>query len=419
MSSGLPAPSVVEAAPVSFWRVLRGLLRRDVVSICLVILSADLVSGILSPTFSLYAQNLGASLGFIGVLSSVVGITQLFTSMPIGVLSDRYGRKLVLVLGMLGFAVATTLFALAPSAVLLIPGRILMGLASVATFTIGAAYVGDVVSTRERGLAFGMYATCMGMGFGIGPLIAGAISQPFGVPASYIGASLLALGGATLAAWGLAAGPRSPGQSLTQSVRLVRRGLAQMMGDPRLRGGGLCSLLINVGFSGAITNFFPIYAADSLASQPAINSMFSIRAISSALARLPSGAVTSRLPSRAVMVGALLLATGAIFFMSRTNALGLLGVLLVVEGISYGVFMPAGQAFTAEHSTPATRGQIVGAYGTAGSLGSALSPILLGLVAEAWGVAAVFTATGVLLATGLLLAVFLFRRPRAGQSPSA
>jgi MFS transporter, DHA1 family, multidrug resistance protein len=409
--SAAPAQPLPEPAATSVRHVLRGLMRRDVVSVCLVIFSADLVSGILSPTFSLYAQNLGASLTFIGTLSSILGITQLFTSMPIGVLSDRYGRKIVLALGMVSFAAATTLFALAPTAAMLIPGRILMGLASVSTFTIGAAYVGDVVTTKERGLALGLYATSMGMGFGIGPLIGPAIALPFGVPASYIGASVLALGGATLAVWGLAAGPRTAAQSLSRSLGMVRRGFAQMLHDPRLLGGSVCNLLINTGFGGAISNFFPIYAANNLASPQAINSMFSVRALSSALARLPSGAITSRLPSRAVMVSALLLAMTAILFMSRTNALVVLSLLLVVEGVAYGVFMPAGQAFTAEHSTPATRGQIVGAYGTAGSLGSALSPLVLGLVAQAWGVAAVFTLTAILLGAGLLLAVILFRRP--------
>ena len=103
-------------------------MRRDVVSICSVIFLADIVSGILSPTFSLYAQSLGASLAFIGALSSIAGLTQLLTSMPIGALSDRHGRKIVLTLGMLTFAATTTLYALAPNAVLLIPGRVLAGL---------------------------------------------------------------------------------------------------------------------------------------------------------------------------------------------------------------------------------------------------------------------------------------------------
>jgi MFS family permease len=410
---------------VSLRITLRGLMRRDFLIVCFIIFSADLVSGILSPTFSLYAQNLGASLAFIGTLSSIAGVTQLLTSLPAGVLSDRHGRRIVLTLGMLAFAAATTLFALAPNALLLIPGRILLGLAGVATFSIGAAYVGDVVSDSERGVAYGLYTTSMGLGFGIGPLIGAGIAEPYGVPASYLAAAGLALCGAALAGWGLARnraaaipsaglrGRQAHGATIRLSLGLMRDGFAWMLHDPRLLAGSLCNLLINTGFNGAISNFFPIYAADQHASQETINAMFSVRAFVSAAARLPSGAITSRLPSRAVMAAALLLATSAIFLMARTNALVLLGALLIVEGISFGMFLPSGQAFTAENSTPATRGQVLGAYGTAGSLGSALSPLLLGVVAEAWGAEAVFVATAALMAVGLAAALALFGRRRS------
>lgn len=406
---------------MSAGHILRGLMRRDFLIVCFIIFSADLVSGILSPTFSLYAQDLGASLAFIGTLSSIAGVTQLLTSLPAGVLSDRYGRRIVLTLGMLAFAASTTLFALAPNALLLIPGRILMGLAGVATFSIGAAYVGDVVSAAERGVAYGLYTTSMGIGFGIGPLIGAGIAEPYGVPASYLAAAGIALCGALLAVFGLAAHrPVAPtarsrparGAPIRLSLGLMRDGFAQMLHDPRLLAGSLCNLLINTGFNGAISNFFPIYAADQHASQATINAMFSVRAFASAAARLPSGAVTSRLPSRAVMMAALLLATAALFLMSHTNALALLGLLLIVEGISFGMFLPSGQAFTAENSTPATRGQVLGAYGTAGSLGSALSPLLLGFVAEVWGAGAVFVATAALMALGIAAALVLFGRPR-------
>ena len=436
--------------------ILRGLMRRDFLIICFIIFSADLVSGILSPTFSLYAQGLGASLAFIGTLSSIGGVTQLLTSLPAGVLSDRYGRRIVLTLGMLAFSGATMLFALAPNALLLIPGRILMGLAGVATFSIGAAYVGDVVSDTERGVAYGLYTTSMGIGFGIGPLIGAGIAELYGVPASYLAAAGLALCGALLAAFGLAAPaparsaearqaktvplpPEAQPAAVTLaataqaavapsrrssparrapvrlSLGLMRHGFAQMLHDPRLLAGSLCNLLINTGFSGAISNFFPIYAADQHASQETINAMFSVRAFASAAARLPSGAITSRLPSRAVMLAALLLATTALFLMSRTNALSLLGILLIFEGISFGMFLPSGQAFTAENSTPATRGQVLGAYGTAGSLGSALSPLVLGFVAEVWGAGAVFVVTAALMGIGIATALVLFgrRRPEA------
>lgn len=399
------------AAPRSSRRdALRGLLRRDVLTICFVIFMCDLVSGILSPTFSLYAKDLGASLSFIGTLSSISGITQLLTSLPIGMISDWQGRKRVLVSGLVAFALATASFALASNAVWLIPGRVLFGIAGVSTFFIGAAYVGDIVTSEERGLAFGLYATAMGLGFGIGPLIGAAIAVGYGVPVSYLFATALSLGGVALAAWGLREQLTMQRVKAARSLALLREGFTQMARDPHLIAGSLSNLLMSITFGGAVSNFFPIYAAQLGLSQPTINSMFSARAFGSTLARLPAGALTHRLPSRLVMSSALLLALVAMLGMAQTDWVLLLAVLLVAEGVAFGTFLPSGQAFTAEHSTPSTRGQVIGVYSTASSLGGALSPLALGVVAETWGARAVFLVTAALISGGLLAAGYLFAR---------
>ena len=89
----------------------------------------------------------------------------------------------------------------------------------------------------------------------------------------------------------------------------------------------------------------------------------------------------------------------------------MLGALLVLEGIAFGMHLPSGQAFVAEQSTPSTRGQVVGGYSMAGSLGNALSPLVLGIVAEAGGVQAVFPFTVGLIAVGLVIIFALFRKP--------
>ena len=404
---------------MSLARSIRSVLRRDVLLICAVIFCADLVSGIVSPTFSLYAKGLGASLTLIGVLSSTVGLTQLLTSMPIGLQSDKVGRKPVLVLGMLAFAAATAVFALSPSPWLLFPGRILSGLAAVSTFSIGAAYVGDIIRPEERGIAFGLYASSMGLGFAVGPLIGAAVASWGGIPASYLTASALGVLGASIAAWGL------------KDTRLVRPGVrSQRVGpawgnmrlllrNPALLAGSVGNMLTSITFGGMISNFFPLYVAQLGGTQAAINSMFSARAFGSTAARLPTGVLSSRLTGWLTITLALTLVLGVILAMSTTVSLAWLGVLLVIEGIGYGAFLTAGQAFVAEHSTPATRGTAIGVYSTAGSIGSTLSPILLGAVADILGVRAVILTTALLTALGLATIGLLYVRNRRVSEPAA
>ncbi len=65
------------------------MLRRDIIMPCVVIFLCDVVWNIVSPTFSIYAQDLGASLPFIGVLNSITGLGMLIFSLPAGVYGDH------------------------------------------------------------------------------------------------------------------------------------------------------------------------------------------------------------------------------------------------------------------------------------------------------------------------------------------
>src|SRR5437660_5143983 len=137
----------------------------EVAALCFTIFLADVVAGVVAPTFSLFARYLGVSLALLGALSTVGGLTQLVVSLPVGILSDSVGRSRVLALGLLSFIAALVSFAVATGVPLLAAGRILFGLGTVAVFQIGAAYLGDITSPGERSFAFGLYATAMGLGF--------------------------------------------------------------------------------------------------------------------------------------------------------------------------------------------------------------------------------------------------------------
>jgi MFS family permease len=119
----------------------------------------DIVWGLQSPTFSIYAKDLGALLTLVGFLSSVVGLTQFLLSLPIGLQSDIWRHKMIIMLGKGLLMLSMIIFAVAPSAEWLIPGRIIFGIACAATFSIGVAYVGDIIQPEERGIAFGLYST--------------------------------------------------------------------------------------------------------------------------------------------------------------------------------------------------------------------------------------------------------------------
>ena len=90
-----------------------------------------------------------------------------------------------------------------------------------------------------------------------------------------------------------------------------------------------------------------------------------------------------------------------------------LGLALVVEGISYGMFLTAGQAFVTQYAQPQIRGAALGAYNMAGGIGITLSPFLLGAISQQIGLSPVFLGTGMLLLAGALVLAVAFPRALA------
>lgn len=383
--------------------------RKELVAVFVMVFIADVVVGIFSPTFSLYAAGLGASLTLIGVLSSVVGLTRILSSVPIGVISDARGRKGVLVAGMLFLAVSCFLYTVVRHPSLLIPIRVLTGLAVSSTFFIGIAYVGDMVDKAHRGVAIGVYTTCMGLGFTLGSGLGGEMAASLGYDITFRLAAVAALVGVAVAWWGLGASPKrevSHAPALSFSTRL---GL--LVREPHLFAASLGNLLVILMFDAAIVNFFPLYAASLFISQAVIGSMFAVRALVSTSVRLPTGVLTARVSSRNLMVIALVLGMVMVFAICCLNDPVALTVVLAGEGVCFGMFLTAGQAFIAEHFAESERGAALGVYGTTGSIGSTAGPVVLGAVADLWGLRAVFWLTGALVLVGIaVLLIMSYRR---------
>jgi MFS family permease len=137
---------------------------KEVLALCAMAFMADICTGIITPTFSLYAKGLGASLTLIGALGGINGLTRIFSAVPVGLMSDSRGRKTVLSAGTLLFTLSSFLYTVVPNPYFLFPIRVLASVAVIATFFMGLAHLGDIVAEGERGLAIGLYTTCMGLG---------------------------------------------------------------------------------------------------------------------------------------------------------------------------------------------------------------------------------------------------------------
>lgn len=126
-----------------------------------------------------------------GLLLSSFAITQFLFAPVIGNLSDKYGRRPVLLFSLLGFGIDYIILALAPNYGWLFVGRVIAGITG-ASFTTAAAYIADISTAETRTKNFGMIGAAFGLGFVIGPALGGLLAG-LGTRAPFYAAAALCL----------------------------------------------------------------------------------------------------------------------------------------------------------------------------------------------------------------------------------
>jgi MFS family permease len=398
----------------------RRLLRREVVDICVLIFIADVVTGVQIPLFPLYTINLGASLGMLGLITAVLGLTRLASALPIGMLSDRLDRKTVLVGGMITFALSFVAYAIAPNAAWLAVPRALQAIAMVATFPLGIAYIGDVVETRDRGAAVGVYTAAMGSGFAVGPLLGSWVASFAGYPTAYLAGAIIAVGGAAYGAVRLVS-KKAVASEVSLAPRLVDLpALVALARQPAMVMACVANIAMTLSMTGAIFTYFPVYARGVGISTVAIGSLFAWRSIASASGRIPMGPLSSRLPAHWTLAAVLVVEAGIDLAISRSASPLVLTALLILEGIGFGVFLVSGQLAVAATAGQTNRGAAVGLFWMAGSVGDFFGPIALGFIAQEFGLIAVFqtVAVAVVIGAGLVAGLGVLADYRSGRAPA-
>lgn len=162
---------------------------RRLLIIFAVVLVDMLSFSIVLPLLPYLAGDLGASESQIGLLTAMYPLAQVFAAPLLGRLSDRFGRKPVLVLSILGTAAGFVVLATARALPILFASRLLDGITG-GNISVAQAYIADVTDEKSRGPALGLTGAAFGLGFILGPVTGGLLSGfGYAVPA-WVGAGL-------------------------------------------------------------------------------------------------------------------------------------------------------------------------------------------------------------------------------------
>lgn len=148
--------------------------------------------GLVIPIMPKFMETLGITGGIVGLLVAAFSLTQLLFSPLAGRLSDKFGRKKMIVIGMIMFAISEAMFGFASSSVLLFVSRLLGGVAAAMIMPAVMAYAADVTTKEQRAKGMGFINAAITTGFIIGPGIGGYIAE-FGIRAPFYAAGAAGL----------------------------------------------------------------------------------------------------------------------------------------------------------------------------------------------------------------------------------
>jgi MFS family permease len=418
----------------------------------------DLVGfGIVIPILPFYVRTFTANDVFIGLLAASYSLMQFAFAPLLGRLSDRYGRRPVLLASLAGSAVAWTVFGLGGALWALFLSRMLAG-AMGGNIAAAQAYVADVTPRGERAGALGLVGAAFALGFVFGPAIGGFFASepvvalardllPAAVPATQFsvpsfaaaGFSVLALavGAVFLAEPDRPSGGGATGRSWVGTLRDAFRGRRGGAGatDPdaaarsrRFRALAVAFFVVSVAFSGVQVMFIP-FTADVFgydASQAAL-----LLTYLGVLGVLNQGVLVGRLArrfpeTRLATAGAVLLlaALATLPFTPEIGAAllgwvptpafltpGLVALLAVLAALSVGngVLSVALTTLVSAAATDETQGTAFGLTQGAGSLGRTVGPPSMAALYAAWAYWSPFVVGAVLVVPVVAIGVLLAR----------
>jgi len=335
--------------------------------------------GMVIPIFPFYIENMGAGGSELGLLIATSAFLEFVFGPFWGSVSDRIGRRPVLSIGMVGYALSTFLFGISTQLWMLFASRALSGILSSATVTSALAYISDNTSEKERGGGMGKLGAAMALGLMLGPGVGGwlggeSLSLPFFVAAGMAIVSLLLI--IILLPESLSEEKRaSAGNLKTIQVKDLWSALSGPVGF---------SLFMVMLFSFALTNFesvFGLYALEKFSFGPGqVGAILTVIAVVSTIGKATlTGPTTKRWGEALVIKGSLL--AGSIGFLVLLWADTYLTILLATAFfiLSKTLLRPAAFALISKQATVG-QGAAMGLSNSFMSLGRIVGPIWAGFI---------------------------------------
>ena len=375
-------------------------MSRPLLVIFLTILVNLIGFGIIIPLLPFYAERFGASPLVIGLLFGVFSICQLIAAPALGDLSDRYGRRPVLIFSLLGTVVSFVMLAMAQTIAMLFVARIVDGLSG-GNISTARAYVADITEPKDRARAYGIIGAAFGLGFILGPALSGLLARVSYTAPIWTAAGLTLVATAMAYFW------------LPETVHRAAAGtgmpfknIAAMMKRPGLRRMLVIDFVYWFAFAIFQTTFALFVARRFGFDAPRTGYFFAGFGV---LGAIVQGAfirpIVQRLGDKPVFIMGLVCAATGLVAATFAHSVGVLVIALIPLAFGIGFGHPTVSSLVSRAGRRDEQGRVQGAAGAVESLGRALGPVWGNAALQRFGDAMPYLSAAGCIAVTLVLSL--------------
>jgi MFS transporter, DHA1 family, tetracycline resistance protein len=381
--------------------------------ILFLIVFVDLVGfGLVIPLLPFYAVRFAASPQQVTLLLATYSLCQLFTAPLWGRLSDRVGRRPVLMTSMLASALAYLWFGVADDLWMLFAARALAG-ACAGNIAAAQAYIADVTTPENRAKGMGLIGAAFGLGFIIGPALGGFLAGNDPATADLARPAWLAATLSLAALGGVFA-------LLRESLPPERRGgagrgrigaISGALRRPILSRLILTFFLVILAFAG-MESTFALWAMPQFGWGPGeVGYVFAyVGVLSAVLQGGLIGRLASRFGEERLLLGGLVLIACGLVVLAAVRGIPLLGIAVTGLALGMGLTQPSLNSLISRRAGRAEQGEVLGVTQSVGSLARALGPAVAGMLFGELGHVSPFLWGAALVAAAWLVALSVGRR---------
>lgn len=345
-------------------------MTRPLLIVFLTILVNLIGFGIIVPLLPFYAERFGASPMVIGLLFGLFSFGQFVSAPVLGQLSDRIGRRPVLLFSLAGTFVSFVLMATAEHLTMLFVARIIDGLSG-GNISTARAYIADITEPKDRSRAYGLIGAAFGLGFILGPALSGALAPISYVAPIWAAAALTALAMLMAALWL----PETVHRS-TAATGARLGSIAAVIGRPNIRRVLVIDFVYWLAFA-VFQTTFGLFAARRFEFDAGQTGYFFAGfgvlgvVVQAALIR----PVVARLGDRATFAVALICSAAGLVGAALAPSVTLFAAALVPLAVGMGFGHPTLTALVSRTAREDEQGRVQGAASAIESLGRTLGPV--------------------------------------------